>query len=482
MAVRKRAEEFIAVDLRPDAALTDAAAAGDVAAFEELYRRHADAAWRVAMAVTRNRHDASDAVSDAFTRVFQALPKGRLAGGVPFRPYLLTSTRNAAVDVLRRTGRLEVTDDVEPHIAHTEGGPQEHLESSEDATLVAQAFSDLPERWRSVLWLTEVEGMPPREVATRLGMSANGAAQLAVRARAGLRERFLQAHLREAPAEECRFTMEHLGAYVAGALSARDLAKVDQHLAGCQPCSARKEELEDLGSTLRRIVVPLPLALGAATLTRWKLASSVAGGATHAAHAGRAAGASIGSRLSGGHRVLAGASAGILAIGVLSAGVRGFGGGGPGGPRSAHGGRPLSGRTTPVVEGFTLTAPPLAASVSLPDGADVARAAPAGATADTPTTPGAAGPSSPTSPTSPTGPTPPPAPKPANPTPMAQVAVGASSGTSGVTAAVGAGDGSCTGANLGGTPAGCAPAPSSSAGISADTDGQSVPAELVHLP
>src|SRR5207302_3425098 len=137
-----RAGDLVAVDVRSDADLTDAAARGESAAFEELYRRHADAAWRVAMAVTRNPHDAADAVSDAFARVFQALPQGRLAGGVPFRPYLLTSTRNAAVDVLRRAGRLRPVDTVEDvGAARATPGPAEHAVADEDAKLVARAFS-----------------------------------------------------------------------------------------------------------------------------------------------------------------------------------------------------------------------------------------------------------------------------------------------------------------------------------------------------
>ncbi|MFP5318215.1 MAG: hypothetical protein ACLGI2_07960, partial [Acidimicrobiia bacterium] len=50
-----------------DASLATRAGAGDLAAFAELYRRHVDAAWRVALAVTTNPDDAADAVSDAFT-------------------------------------------------------------------------------------------------------------------------------------------------------------------------------------------------------------------------------------------------------------------------------------------------------------------------------------------------------------------------------------------------------------------------------
>ncbi|MGH9152816.1 MAG: sigma-70 family RNA polymerase sigma factor, partial [Acidimicrobiales bacterium] len=273
--MRKRSHT--AEDQATDASLATRAGAGDLAAFGELYRRHAAAAWRVALAVTANPDDAADAVSDAFTRVFQALPD-RLHAADHFLPYLLAAVRNAAIDVLRRGGRqrpTEVVDDREwPALA---GGPADMVLADEDATMVARAFRSLPERWRSVLWLTEVERIPARDAAMLLGVSPNGVAQLAVRARAGLRERYLQAHLGQGDVRlRCRDTVDRLGAYAAGGLAPRDVAKVDQHLAGCDACRARLAELDDLAPALRRSVLPLPAGLAAVALAEWELASSSA--------------------------------------------------------------------------------------------------------------------------------------------------------------------------------------------------------------
>ena len=336
------------IDLRTDDELVAAATGGNRPAFEELYRRHADSAWGVAMSVTRDRNDAADAVSDAFTRMFQAVEQGRLQD-VPFRPYLLTSTRNAAIDILRRSSRVQPTDEVDDAVdsgARTAPGPSELAMAGAEAALVAQAFSDLPERWRSVLWLTEVEGLAPREVAEMLGLSANGAAQLAVRARAGLRERYLQAHVAAGPKPGCQFTIDHLGAYVGGGLSARDIAKVDQHLAGCGECRARKEELEDVGSTLRRAIIPLPLFLGGAIFGRMRHASASTG---------------LPSGVGAVHKALAGATAGLLALGLVTVGVR-EGGSGDDRPPA----RVAADDDRVEVKGFTVTQPPEAVAFSTP--------------------------------------------------------------------------------------------------------------------
>jgi RNA polymerase sigma factor (sigma-70 family) len=258
-----------------DSSLVARATAGDLAAFGELYRRHVDAAWRVALAVTTNPDDAADAVSDAFTRVFQALPE-RLYAADHFLPYLLAAVRNAAIDVLRRGGRQQPSEAAEdrewPALT---SGPVDFLLADEDASMVARAFRSLPERWRSVLWLTEVEQIPARDAAMLLGVSPNGVAQLAVRARAGLRERYLQAHLRQNDVRlGCRHTVDRLGAYAAGGLAPRDVAKADQHLAGCDTCRARLSDLQDLAPALRRVVLPLPAGLAALALAKWELASS----------------------------------------------------------------------------------------------------------------------------------------------------------------------------------------------------------------
>lgn len=176
----------------PDDELVGLAAAGSDAAFAELYRRHAPDARRVAFAVTDNRHDAADATNEAFAGMLQALATGRLRDTTRFRAYLLAASRNAAIDIVRRSGRSTPTgevDDLDRPNAHE---PSRRMLEDLDSSLVSAAFTGLPKRWRTVLWLTEVEGLRPREAALRLGLTPNGTSQLAVRARAALRRRFLE--------------------------------------------------------------------------------------------------------------------------------------------------------------------------------------------------------------------------------------------------------------------------------------------------
>jgi RNA polymerase sigma factor (sigma-70 family) len=246
-------------DLRAqsDAELITGVRAGSDAAFGVLYERHSGAARAAARSLGASRSDTDDLVSEAFVRVLSALQRG---GGpeVAFRPYLMTCVRNAWYDKARKDGRVDVPGEVpeDVNLALLNVPPD-----SEDARMVAAAFASLPERWQMVLWHTEVEGRPAADVAPLLGIAPNAVAALAYRAREGLRQAYLQAHLRLPPPEACRDTVAKLGAYVRDGLSARDRRKVDEHLKSCERCTALLLELQEVSSSLRGVLVPILLGV-----------------------------------------------------------------------------------------------------------------------------------------------------------------------------------------------------------------------------
>ena len=454
------------VEVPSDADLATRAAAGDVAAFDELYRRHAESAWRVAQAVAANAEDAADAVADAFVQIFQALPAGRLTHGVPFRPYLLKATRNAAIDSLRRGRRLETTGELDAlDGTSTTDTPHEHLVVAEELSLVAEAFRQLPERWRSVLWLTEVEAMPARDAAVVLGKSPNAVAQLAMRARAGLRRHYLQAHVRNGVSPECRPTVDQLGAYVGGALSRRDVVKVERHLEACAECRSRLADLEDLGSTLRRGIVIVPLGVGAALGRATKAAALASETRRTVASTTRSTVSSVA------RRALTAAVTGVLAAGV--AGVVLHGGTGPGAAVQRTVRAPIAAPASPQsielsgatrVEGDGVVTPHPAPP-----------ATPAGTVVETPSAPE---PVTTPTPIGPTGshPTPPPPPDTSRP-PFEVTA----SGVLGATG-LGVAAGGCNGLTLEPSAAGCVSDPRSTVGVTLDVSAAPLPRLRVPLP
>lgn len=242
-----------------DVELADAVRAGDVDAFTVLWERHA-AAGRAAARRLTSTYDPDDVVQEAYLRVLRSLQLGSGPTG-PFRPYLY-STLRAVVATWSRTPAPVPVDEV-PDVADETDVPAELLERS----MTVRAFRELPERWQSVLWYTEVESMGSREAGRLLGLTPGATAALAYRAREGLRRAWLQSHLNaDAAAPGCRWTVERLGDHARGVLPRAARERVEEHLAGCVSCTALADEVRDVASQLRLVLVPLvlgvPVALG----------------------------------------------------------------------------------------------------------------------------------------------------------------------------------------------------------------------------
>ena len=259
-------------DKAADAEYITAVRGGDTSAFGPLYRRHRAAAYHLARQLVSSPSEAEDLVSESFAKVFNTL----LAGAGPdsaFRAYLLTSVRNTFYDALRKGKKLTYTDDLEPH---DKGEPfEDPAVKVLDSELAAKAYASLPERWQTVLWHTEIEGESPAQVAPLLGLTANGTAALAYRAREGLKQAFLQAHVADVADDACKMTSERLGAWSRGGLSKREQTQVDRHLEECDRCAAVAAEISDLGAGLRGVVAVLAIgtpALTAAYLTGGSMA------------------------------------------------------------------------------------------------------------------------------------------------------------------------------------------------------------------
>jgi RNA polymerase sigma-70 factor (ECF subfamily) len=85
--------------------LVERARAGDVAAFEELVRRHQDVAFRTAVLLAGGAAEAEDAAQEAFVKAHRAL--GRFRADAPFRPWLLAIVANEARNRRRSASRRQ---------------------------------------------------------------------------------------------------------------------------------------------------------------------------------------------------------------------------------------------------------------------------------------------------------------------------------------------------------------------------------------
>ncbi len=239
-----------------DAALAEAVRGGDIAAYGVLYARHLQAARRVAMSFGLNGAERDDLIAEGFTRVLRILR----AGGGPnedFRPYLLTTMRNAVISWRRRDSSISLVADV-PDIAPS-SGYDDQMGTRIDAALAGEAFASLPERWRTVLWRTEVEGESPAQIAKRLGMTPNGVAALAYRAREGLRKAYLTQYVPAVEQRACRGIAGQLVGWVRHDGSGVKSRRIKAHLDHCPRCREVVASLRQLNQELHGSAAPLLL-------------------------------------------------------------------------------------------------------------------------------------------------------------------------------------------------------------------------------
>lgn len=308
-----------------DAELIASARSGDTAAIGALYERHAGAAWVVARQYSDSPEDADDVVADSFTAVFGAIERGN-GPEAAFRAYLFTVVRRVAGLRREKNRRVQPTDDIAVLEAGTAlaGTAEEPALAGFERGVVARAFHSLPERWQAVLWHTEVEGLTPAEIAPILGLTANGTAALAYRAREGLRQAYLQQHLQDPLDEGCRAVAGKLGAYVRGGLGTRETGQVEAHLEDCGTCRGLLLELGDVNHGMRAVIAPLVLGLvGLGALgVALPVGGGLAAGAAAAAAAGSAGGAGAGGVAAGG-TTAAGAATATGTVAAVGAGTAG---------------------------------------------------------------------------------------------------------------------------------------------------------------
>ncbi|MEV8338632.1 sigma-70 family RNA polymerase sigma factor [Leucobacter sp. NPDC077196] len=277
---------------RSDAELLDIVRAGDPSAFALLWQRHSRAGRTAARHMSSASH-ADDILSEAYLRIFELVLTGRGPRGA-FRPYLYRTIRSIAAD--RWSSPEESSDDLDHVPDLTEAGPWE--DGAFDRNAAARAFGSLNERWQAVLWYTEVEGMPPREVAKILGLSANAVSALAKRAREALQSAWVEVHVdRELRHAECRTTLDHLQRYQRGKLTAAASRAVSAHLDSCDDCARAAAEFAALNRQLALVLVGI--LLGGGTTFGFLGGSGAATPATAAGFADGAPAGSSGSEVAG---------------------------------------------------------------------------------------------------------------------------------------------------------------------------------------
>lgn len=154
-----------------DVELTKMATGGDMAAFEEIYKRHHRRVYSICLRMLQNTSEAEDLTQDVFIQLYRKI--GSFRGDSAFTTWLHRMTVNQVLMHFRkRTVRYEkTTDEGETPDQVVTGTADPGRMRIVDKIALESAITQLPDGYKNVFVLHDVEGFEHEEVARILGCS-----------------------------------------------------------------------------------------------------------------------------------------------------------------------------------------------------------------------------------------------------------------------------------------------------------------------
>jgi RNA polymerase sigma-70 factor, ECF subfamily len=149
--------------------------AGETALYEVIMRRYNQRLYRVARAILHNDAEAEDVMQDAYVRAYTHL--GQFAARSPFSSWLTRIAVNEAlarrrlskqhqeVDALEFDGEISMQD------LHKSPDPEQNASGAQLREFLERAVLDLPEQYRTVVMLRDIEELSTAETADALDLT-----------------------------------------------------------------------------------------------------------------------------------------------------------------------------------------------------------------------------------------------------------------------------------------------------------------------
>lgn len=181
-----------------DEELVSRVRSGEVALFEVLMRRNNPRVYHAIRSILRDEGEVEDAMQQAYLDAFLHLDQ--FAGGAAFSTWLTRIAVNEALGRLRGRARLvlvgegeaEPDGSTEDFMRSPPETPEERAAVREATALLERAVDDLPQSYRTVFMLREVEGLSTAETGQALGLTEETVKMRLHRGRLALKDALLQ--------------------------------------------------------------------------------------------------------------------------------------------------------------------------------------------------------------------------------------------------------------------------------------------------
>src|SRR6266851_651548 len=174
-----------------EASLIKRAQRGDAAAFTNIFYAHKPRIYSLCLRMTSNIAEAEDLTQESFLQVFRKLPTFR--GDSALSTWMYRVAVNTVLMYFRKRGRPQISLDESPSDQvqtkkREYGSDDQRLVTSIDRIAVARAIRELPDGYRTIFLLHEVDGYEHREIARLLKCSVGNSKSQLHKARVRMRE------------------------------------------------------------------------------------------------------------------------------------------------------------------------------------------------------------------------------------------------------------------------------------------------------
>ncbi|MHB8571381.1 MAG: RNA polymerase sigma factor [Candidatus Dormibacteria bacterium] len=224
---------------------------GRSAAFTEMFDRHHRSVYGLALRITGDRLAAEDVAQETFLSLLRSAPR---MDDESFRisAWIHKVASNLSYDQLRARSRFPEAPAAEPDLpdpvervpeSRESFEPERAFEGRELRRRIWEVSQRLPENYRLVLQMRELQGLSYRTIAEALGVSESAVETLLYRARVRFKEEYLMLESGGATEGQCATVKPLLRQYRTGRLRAAQRRQVASHLANCARCAGAYDEL-----------------------------------------------------------------------------------------------------------------------------------------------------------------------------------------------------------------------------------------------
>jgi RNA polymerase sigma-70 factor (ECF subfamily) len=167
--------ERLKSDSLTDEEVVNRVCAGETALYEVIMRRYNQRLYRIARAILHNDAEAEDVIQDAYVRAYTHL--GQFAARSPFSSWLTRIAVNEALARRRSSKQHQEVDatefdgEISMQDLYKSPDPEQNASSAQLREFLEQAVLDLPEQYRTVIMLRDIEELSTAETADALDLT-----------------------------------------------------------------------------------------------------------------------------------------------------------------------------------------------------------------------------------------------------------------------------------------------------------------------